>query len=143
MFRIMNGDFDMTDMIRDVKASFPNCFINLNYELILEPKNNIYFRLDNIQSELEFKCKVLAWLSRPSCKGLTERWQKKIRDGFNNLLGTKFNQKEMEMVYTYLGNDCNRSLSEKFIISGFYLNVLIEHAKTKGDNKWEEKLKLN
>lgn len=107
-----------------VQKYSPNCFINHNYELIIEPKNNIYFRLEDIETELELKCKILAWLSRPSCKGVSNYWQKRIRVIINEFLGTEFTSDEMSEIYTYLGNDCNREKSIKFIESNYDLNTL-------------------
>ncbi|MCC5439806.1 hypothetical protein AL714_16290 [Clostridium botulinum] len=107
-----------------VQKHSPNCFINYNYELIVEPKNNIYFRLEDIETELELKCKVLAWLSRPSCKGISNYWQKRIRAIVNEFLGTEFTFDEMAEIYTYLGNDCNREKSIKFIKSNYDLDTL-------------------
>jgi hypothetical protein len=102
----------------------PNCFINSNFELIVEPKNNIYFRLEDVETELELKCKVLAWLSRPSCKGVSMYWQKRIKSIVNEFLGTDFTYEEMNEIYTYLGNDCNRNKSIKFIESNYDLSLL-------------------
>lgn len=102
----------------------PNCFINSNFELIVEPKNNIYFRLEDIETELESKCKVLAWLSRPSCKGVSSYWQKRIRAIVNEFLDTNFTFDEMMEIYTYLGNDLNRNKTIKFIDSNYDLKVL-------------------
>jgi hypothetical protein len=102
----------------------PNCFINSNFELIVEPKHNIYFRLEDVETELELKCKVIAWLSRPSCKGVSEYWQKRIRNIVNEYLGTSFTFDEMMEIYTYLGNDCNRNKSIKFIESNYDLTLL-------------------
>ncbi|MNK84466.1 hypothetical protein D3C87_1043150 [compost metagenome] len=97
----------------------PSIFINPNFELIVEPKNNIYFRLEDVYTELELKCKVLAWLSRPACKGVSEQWQKKIRAVINDYLGTEFTVDDMHEIYTYLGNDCNRNKTLRFIKSGY------------------------
>lgn len=107
-----------------VQKYSPKCFINSNFELIIEPKNNIYFRIEDVETELDLKCKVIAWLSRPSCKGVSNYWQKKIRTIVNEFLDTKFTFEEMEEIYTYLGNDCNREKTIKFIESGYDLNVL-------------------
>lgn len=104
----------------------PRSFINHNFELIVEPKNNIYFMLKDVDSELILKCKVLAWLSRPSCKGVSDYWQNRIRAIVNEFLGTEFTEDEMYEIYTYLGNDCNRSKSIKFIESDYDLKVLAE-----------------
>ena len=107
-----------------VQKHSTKCFINHNYELIVEPKNNIYFRLDNIETELELKCKVIAWLSRPSCKGISTYWQKRIRAIVNEFLGTEFTSDEMAEIYTYLGNDCDREKTIKFIESNYDVNTL-------------------
>lgn len=118
----MDKDF-IKKFINIVQKHSPKCFINVNYELIIEPKNNIYFRLDDIKTELELKCKIFAWLSRPSCKGVSKYWQKRIRTIVNEFLNTNFTFDEM-IIYTYLGNDCNREKSINFIESNYDLNVL-------------------
>lgn len=110
--------------IKIVKKYSPKSFINHNNELIVVPKNNIYFRLEDIETELELKCKILAWLSRPSCKGVSKYWQKRIRTIVNEFLDTEFTFDEMCEIYTYLGNDCNRKKSIKFIESNYDLNIL-------------------
>ncbi|PZM62596.1 hypothetical protein [Paenibacillus dendritiformis] len=112
------------DFIALVSKRSPRAFISCRFELIVEPKNNIYFRLGNIQSEMDLKAKVLAWLSRPSCKGVSNYYQKIIRGIVNEYLGTSFTQDEMDVVYTRLGNDCNRDLCVKFIESGYDLAIL-------------------
>lgn len=109
-----------------VRKHSPNCFINSNFELIIEPKNNIYFRLEDVDTECELKCKVLAWLSRPSCKGVSGHWQKRIRAIVNEFLGTDFTLDEMREIYTRLGNDCNRKLSVEFIKSNYDLACLTQ-----------------
>ena len=110
--------------VEKAKQVFPKSFVNHHNELIIEPKNNIYFRLEDVENELDFKCKVIAWLSRPSCKGVSVYWQRKIRKGFNELLGTNFSEEEMSQIYTYLGNDVKRTLSIAFIQSGYDLSLL-------------------
>lgn len=110
--------------MRIVESHSPNCFINHNFEIIVVPKNNIYFRLEDVETELQLKCKVLAWLSRPSCKGVSDYWQKRIRAIVNEFLGTEFTWEEMQEIYTYLGNDCNREKSIQFIESNYDLTLL-------------------
>ncbi|MFJ8528579.1 hypothetical protein [Bacillus sp. NPDC094106] len=114
----------MKELLANTRAWFPKSFINDRNELIFEPTNNIYFRLENIQDELDFKCKLLAWLSRPSCKGTTAYWQRKILRGVNGLLGTHFSKDEMRVIYIYLGNDTNRELTIQFIQSNYDLSLL-------------------
>ena len=119
----MNADIAM-NFLKIVKTFSPNCFINANFELIVEPKNSIYFRLADVETDLELKCKVIAWLSRPSCKGISKYWQSRIRGIVNGFLGTNFTTKEMMEIYTHLGNDCNRSKCIKFIESNYDLSLL-------------------
>lgn len=107
-----------------LRMIFPKAFINMRYELILEPKNNIYFRLEDVETELDFKCKMIAWLSRPSCKGVSVYWQKKILKGLNEFLETEFSHEDMTEIYTRLGNDTHRKLTIKFIESNYDLSVL-------------------
>nr|WP_301290396.1 hypothetical protein [Paenibacillus sp. 1781tsa1] len=104
----------------------PNCFINSKFELIIEPKNNIYFLLEDVETDFDLKRKVLAWLSRPSCKGVSLYWQKRFRAIVNEYLETNFTFEEMNEIYTYLGNDCKRKKTTKFIESGYDMTVLKE-----------------
>ena len=115
---------NIKNKLNKLMCIFPTSFINRNFELIIEPKNNIYFQLNNVESTLDFDCKVIAWLSRPSCKGLSDYWQRKIRKGFNEYFKTDFDKDEMMQIYTKLGNDIHRTLCEKFVQSGFDLSLL-------------------
>jgi hypothetical protein len=110
--------------IEIAKRISPKSFITDNNEIIVVPKNNIYFRLDDVKTEMDLKCKVIAWLSRPSCKGISDYWQKRTLAIVNEFLGTNFTKNEISQVYTYLGNDCNRLLCLKFIDSNYDLSVL-------------------
>lgn len=114
----------MAKIVGMAMAYFPKPFVNSRHELIFEPNNNIYFSLKNIKSEMDMKCKILAWLSRPSTKGVSDYWQKRFLKFVNIVLGTDFSKDEMSEIYTYLGNDCNRPLCERFIDSGYDLSLL-------------------
>ena len=46
-------------------------------------------------------------------------------DGINKYIGTNFDFEDMDIIYTTLGNDVNRPLCEKFIDSGYDMNILI------------------
>ncbi|ODA08259.1 hypothetical protein [Paenibacillus polymyxa] len=115
---------EIQKFMRVVERYSPNCFINSKFELIIEPKNNYYLLLGDVETELDIKRKVLAWLSRPSCKGVSKYWQKRFRAIINGYLGTNFTVDDMEEIYTYLGNDCNRNKTIRFIESGYDLSVL-------------------
>lgn len=111
-------------MIAKSLQVFPKSFINQDNELILEPTNNVYFRLEDMETELEFKCKMMAWVSRPIAKGLSPKWSKKVLASVNELLGTRFSKADMQVIYTELGNDVNPGLSVQFIESGYDLSLL-------------------
>ena len=116
---------EIENEISKIKRIFPKSFVNNHDELILEPKNNIYFRLEDVESILDFKCKFIAWVSRPASKGTNKYWQLRIRDWFNMYLGTTFSQYEiLEYIYTKLGNDIRRELCEKFVESDYDLEVI-------------------
>ena len=59
-------------------------------------------------------------------------------DGINRYLGTNFNFQDMDIIYTELGNDCNRPLCEKFIDSGYDMNILT--SKLKEQQKFAESI---
>jgi|GEM_PF-6528583 len=75
-------------------------------------------------NEQEFKCKLLEWLSRPATKEgdiNTQRW---YLEGINKYLGTNFTNKDIDDIYCHLGNEVSRSLTFKFIESGYDMEVL-------------------
>ena len=47
---------------------FPNSYINSLNELILYSNTNLYFGLDDVNSEQDIKCKLLEWCSRDAYK---------------------------------------------------------------------------
>jgi hypothetical protein len=114
----------MEEYVRRTLMAFPGSFINANNEIILEPRNNVYFRLDGVNNELDLKCKLLAWASRPIAKSLNKYWRPRVLRSFNFLLGTEFTRKDMELIYDRLGNDVNRKLTIKFIESDYDLFIL-------------------
>ena len=111
------------DIVRLMKI-FPGSFINHQLELILIPKYNIYFRMDNVETVEELKCKVLEYLSRPSCKGVRSSEQKLFRGRVNSFLETSFGEEDMVTIYTCLGNSCDRERTIAFIRGGFDLAIL-------------------
>ncbi len=113
---------------------FPQSFINRNNEIILQPKNNVYFRLDDVESELDFKCKMFAWVSRPIAKSLNKYWWPRVLLNFNEYMGTNFTKDEMYKIYDRLGNDVNRYLTILFIESNYDLSLLDRKLNEKGTN---------
>lgn len=121
-----NTEIELAKLLGHIKNHSPKYFINQNDELIVVPSWNIYFGLYNVKTPLDLKCKVVEWLSRPACKGVSNYWQKRVRAIFNNYLGTNFNRDEMERIYMYLGNAIKHAQTIEFIESDFDLEVLPE-----------------
>ncbi len=91
--------------VKTVEKHAPKMFINTDYELIILPKDNIYVLLSNIQDEMDVKCKVISWLSRPAhASGLASKDRKIITAIFNEVLGREFSRNEIENMYTEFGN---------------------------------------
>ncbi|WP_342550492.1 hypothetical protein MKX57_17525 [Lysinibacillus sp. FSL M8-0216] len=120
----LNEEIELKSIINQTLQAFPNAFINRSNEIILEPRNNVYFRLEDVTTALDFKCKMFAWLSRPIAKSLNRYWSPKVLSSFNEVLGTNFTNGEMNRIYDRLGNDVNRPLTIRFIEFNYYLKLL-------------------
>ncbi len=116
--------YDHTEIRTRLVAAFPLLFVNRQNELIIHPKRNTYFRLDDVETERDLKAKILEWLSREACKSISLESQRYHLNGINSFLGTDFTQEEMYEIYTYLGNAVNHEKTLRFIDSGFDLNEL-------------------
>ena len=124
---------DRFEVGKKLMSCFPNSFINHNGEFIAHRKANEYFILENCETELDVKCKVLEWFSRGAYK--TTPFKRAIEntalhifmlEGINKYLGTKFDADDMERIYWRLGNCCNHSLTIKFVESGYNMELLEE-----------------
>ena len=120
---------------------FPGSFINHNGEFIAHKKANQYFIFENCETELDVKCKVLEWFSRAAFKSEPFASGRKniqfhgfMLVGINDFLGTNFTEKDMETIYTYLGNACNHQRTIGFIQSGYDMDFF---------NQFEKQQKLN
>lgn len=123
MFVLMNNEI-RSRLFR----AFPEAFINGNLEYIACPRQNSYFRLEDIEDERDLKAKILEWLSREAYKAGNKNTQRYHLNGINTFLGTSFTQEQMEDIYTYLGNRCNHQKTLRFIDSGYDMAVLTEEA---------------
>lgn len=103
---------------------FPTAFINDLNELILEPKNNVYFRLDNVNSRADFDCKMLEYLSRPAHNHPRLYWQRWFLRGINSYFHRNWSREEMEKIYAHIGGGVNRCLCKRFIGSAFDMELL-------------------
>ena len=122
---------ELQNEIQRLMELFEDSFINPRNELILIPKTNLYFLLGDIETILDLKCKVIAWCSRHTYKAepfdvqwRNEKYQAEVRERINKFLGIDFGVEEWEFIYTKLGNDIRRKVCEKFIESGYDLEVI-------------------
>lgn len=123
---------DWKEIIRiRLLANFEGSFFNKRDEFIAHKYSNTYFIFDDCESEEAVNCKVLEWLSRMAHKGIpySREWRnKKFRkfmlDGINNFLHTKFDDADIELIYTYLGNSCNHYRTLVFVRSGYNMELL-------------------
>ncbi len=121
----------MESYIHRLMQSFSGSFINGINEIILYPETNLYFRLDDVNSEFDVKCKLLEWCSRDAYKTKpydnelkNKVYQEEIMDNINNYLNTNFTKEKMELIYTKLGNAINHNLTIKFVESGYDTKIL-------------------
>lgn len=112
-------------------SCFEKSFFNEREEFIAHLYSNTYFIFANCETEMDVKCKVLEWLSRPAIKGrpYSSEWRNKkfrkfILDGINKFLETDFTEEQMEVIYTYLGNSIHHSRTIEFIKNGYDFSVL-------------------
>ena len=103
------------------------CFINNQDELIVSPKLNAYFRLEDVETELQFKCKCLEWLSFYVADN---HWfgydaeRKRIERFINYMLGTHFSHDDFQYIYCKLGNCVKHTLTIQFIESGYDMKLV-------------------
>lgn len=110
---------------------FPKYFVNRRNELILIPKTNLYFSLNNLGTYFDLKCKIISACSRDCCKTSpykqkwrNDKYQKEVRNKINTFLGVEFNEDEWMLIYTYLGNGCHSDLCKQFVENNFDINVI-------------------
>ena len=123
------------DIVKNLMKSFPRSYIiatgDGEAEFIAHRESNTYFRLIDCYTEFDVKCKVLEWLSRAAFKTApfhsdrkNKEFNKFILDGVNDYLGTSFTKNDMDIIYTYLGNNCNRKKTVEFILSDYDMSIL-------------------
>lgn len=116
---------DTKDKVQTLMRLFQNSFINSSNELILVPKFNLYFRLEDVENEVDLKAKAIAWLSRYACNGnlyrqqwLNVKLEKYIRDNLNTFLGIKLNSIQWRYIYIIFGNMIRKNELDGWIKSG-------------------------
>ena len=102
-------------------------FINNQNELIVSPKLNAYFRLEDVNTELEFNCKCLEWLSFHVADNHwfgADKERKNIEKFINYILNTGFDHDDFQYIYSKLGNRVNHELTIRFIEGDYDMNLL-------------------
>lgn len=127
---------DKWTVAKNLMYCFPGSFVNRSGEFIAHRAANQYFILENCETELDVKCKVLEWLSRSayktapfSSRDKNDKFHQFMLTGINAYLGTNFTEDDMETIYTYLGNCVNHPLTIRFVESGYDMLVLEEKRK--------------
>jgi hypothetical protein len=87
--------------------------------------------LEDVENELDLKCKLLEWCSRSACKDMpyhqqwrNDKYNLDNKNRVNQLLGTNFNEEQMLIIYCKIGNKVNHELTIKFINSNYDMNIL-------------------
>lgn len=124
------------NVVEKLMKCFPRSFINSEGEFIAHQYANEYFILRNCETEREVKRKVISWFSRGAYKTEPYRTKKKndelhnfMLNGINKYLGTNFTHEDMEIIYTYFGNDCNKELCEKFIDHNYDMQIIYDYMR--------------
>lgn len=107
--------------------SYPNSktYINSEKELIIIPHTGIYVPLKNIHSELDFKCKILEYLSYYVAQNhWDDKLSPKILDFINYVLKTNFTSNDLTKIYCVLGDFNKRDLTIKFVENNYNLSLL-------------------
>lgn len=110
---------------------FGDSFINGKNEIILIPKTNAYFCLEDVEDEFDVKCKLLEWCSRDASYAMpyiypksNEKYRDNVLEKINKYLGTNFSVSDMKEIYAVIGNGVNRDLTITFIKSNYNMDVL-------------------
>ena len=122
---------EQLDIVKKSMKMLKGSFINSINEIILIPKFNIYFRLDDVNNEADFKEKLCEHFSRSCCYSLPHKtdkanknYHKKNCEIFNAICNTDFSVDDIGIIYAHLGNGCNHQLCYEFVKSNFNLEVL-------------------
>jgi len=122
---------DIQDCRIALMESFPNSFFNDRDEFIAHLKSNQYIILSNCKDELDVKCKLLEWFSRPAHKTApyskdwrNDRFHTLMLDGVNKFLSTNLSKEQISVVYGVLGNAINHEKTIEFIKSDYNMAIL-------------------
>ena len=87
--------------------------------------------LDDCHDPRDVKAKVLMWFSRPCCKAVVyksekrnDKFYKEMTAMLSEYLGVGLTVEQVMVIYQTLGNGVRKNLTYKFIDSGYDFKVL-------------------
>ena len=119
----------MKELLERVYDVFDTSFIYNQNELILHKKWNIYFIVDNIESNDDFNYKMLSYCSFYCASNHFKRNSKECKyiwDRLNRWFRKDFTYDELQLIYRKFGNGANRKLGNEFIKQNLDFNLIGE-----------------
>ena len=124
-------EISIVNELKKLMNCFPGSYINHNLELILIPRTNSYFKIEDCECKRDIIAKILMWCSRAIAKGMPYRseirnnaFRELNKRSLNYYLGTFLSDEDIDLIYQRLGNGINPELTYKFIDSKFDIGVL-------------------
>lgn len=115
-----------TKEVKELMSLFKGSFINEINELILVPKTNLYFKLDNVKTRKDLIYKIIAWCSRDVAKSEpfdtereNRRYHEMLMSSFNYFLNVGWNIEIWWELYNRYGNGTNEEECRKMIENNF------------------------
>lgn len=137
------------EMASKLLECFPKSFINHNGEFIAHKKSNTYMLLDNKETWLDVAVGLVEWFSRAAYKtqcyksdAADAKFHRFMLDGINKFLAPAkpLTNKDMELVYIYLGNGVHHALAVEFVESDCDMEILRAYSKEQDPEfyaRWE------
>ena len=118
----MNDNFGISENVLRLMSLFEDSYVNSSNELILIPRTNLYFRLDNVKTIEDLCYKIIAWCSRDASKTepfhsrqRNEQYRAVVRNKLNKFLGVDLTEDNWMVLYTHFGNGVNELECREFI----------------------------
>lgn len=135
--RVADVEEARTKLIECFPGSLIRDFDDVGYAFIAHPRTNQYFVLEDCHYVEDIEAKVLEWLSRAAFKTApySQEWRNRrfhefMLSGVNAFLDTDFSEEDMELIYTYMGNEIRHGLTMAFIDHDMSMKWLREHIPT-------------
>ena len=116
----------MKKEIKQLMSLFQGSFINQNNELILVPRTNLYFRLDDVNTKEDLIYKIIAWCSRDASKSepfrkqvYNENYRKSVRNALDSFLNVGWTEERWLELYSRYGNGIREKECRKMIENNF------------------------